>query len=206
VIYACSCGAGRKLLRIVRFGGSLKRISFGSPCIRPCSAASDLHDALAASGGEASRLQSAVEKRGIDMAKASKNTDKKASSSPAPKSGAKKAPKSTKSAKSNKPAAQTGAAPMIDTSLAAQNAARFLAAGFKSGAAGNSTAAQPESAMFKNLKAGVNKPASSGMSSLLDKSHGPEPVKSHPQNKQIGRNQTFGADVNRSGVPRRTPG
>jgi hypothetical protein len=134
------------------------------------------------------------------MAKASKSSSNKAAGTSASKNP-------RKASKPSKQAPATAGTPMIDTSLAAQNAARMLVAGFKNAAtANNSTSPQPESAMFKNLKAGVNKPASSGMSSLLDKSHGPEPVKSHPQHKQVGRNQTFGADVNRSGVPRRTPG
>jgi hypothetical protein len=95
---------------------------------------------------------------------------------------------------------------MIDTSLAAQAAAQMLAAGLNKPAPAASTAPKQESAMFKQLKAGLNKPHSATMTNLLDKSHGPEPTKTHPQLKQVGRNQTFGADVTRSGVPRRTPG
>jgi hypothetical protein len=52
----------------------------------------------------------------------------------------------------------------------------------------------------------LNKPHSTTVSNLLEKSHGPEPTKMHPHLKQVGKNQTFGADVTRSGVPRRTPG
>jgi hypothetical protein len=113
-------------------------------------------------------------------------------------------------AKSSKPAAPTPAAPLIDTSLAAQAAAQMLAAGLNKGTSTASTAgdspARQESAMFKQLKAGLNKPHSTTMSNLLEKSHGPEPTKSHPMLKQVGRNQTYGADLTRSGVPRRTPG
>jgi hypothetical protein len=60
--------------------------------------------------------------------------------------------------------------------------------------------------MFKQLKAGLAKPAGTTMSNLLDKSQGPELTKSHPQSKQVGQNQTYSADVTRSGVPRRNPG
>jgi len=115
-------------------------------------------------------------------------------------------------AKAKKPTKPTGAAatntPMIDTSLAAHSAAAMLVAGLKkSGPANQSNAPKQESAMFKQLKAGLNKPHSTTMSNLLDKSQGPEQTKSHQAfNKQVGHNQTFGADVTRSGVPRRTPG
>jgi hypothetical protein len=115
-------------------------------------------------------------------------------------------------AKAKKPTKPTGAAatntPMIDTSRAAHSAAAMLVAGLKkSGPANQSNAPKQESAMFKQLKAGLNKPHSTTMSNLLDKSQGPEQTKSHQAfNKQVGHNQTFGADVTRSGVPRRTPG
>ena len=57
------------------------------------------------------------------------------------------------------------------------------------------------------MKAGLNRPHSTTMTNLLEKSHGPQTTKSHQGfNKQIGRNQTFGADATRTGVPRRTPG
>lgn len=126
------------------------------------------------------------------MAKASKSEK---SESPAPKKKA--APKKAPAAKS----APSGM-PGIDTSLAAETAARMLAAKF-----GKATgSAKPESAMFRQMKENLNKPHSATVSNLLDKSHGPEPVKSHPQMKQVGHNQTFGADVTRTGVPRRNPG
>ena len=139
------------------------------------------------------------------MAKAKKSETSKAETKaekPAPPAKAKKAPAAKKQT------AAGGGQPMIDTSLAASNAARLLAGGFnKSATTGNSSGNKSESAMFKNLKAGLNKPSSTAMSNLLDKSHGPEPTKSHAGfNKQVGHNQTYGADVTRSGVPRRTPG
>ena len=63
-----------------------------------------------------------------------------------------------------------------------------------------------ESATFKQLKQGLNKPAG-GVGSLLGAPAGQKksnlPFAGPRQNF---RNQTFGADVNRSGVPRRTGG
>lgn len=125
---------------------------------------------------------------------------KKSESASAPK----KAPARKSAAK--KPAAPAGA-PLIDTNLAAEAAAKMLVAGLNKPAANQPDAPKQESAMFKQLKAGLNKPAGSAMSNLLEKSHGPDLTKSHQAfNKQVGHNQTFGADVTRSGVPRRTPG
>jgi hypothetical protein len=152
------------------------------------------------------------------MAKA-KKTETKTESAP------KKAPAATKKAVAEKehaakataapkPAVKKTAAkpapapasPLFDTSLAAQDAARMLTAGLKKPATASSAPKPQESAMFKQLKAGLNKPHSATMSNLLEKSQGPEPTKTHPQQKQVGQNQTFSADVTRSGVPRRTPG
>jgi hypothetical protein len=119
---------------------------------------------------------------------------KKTESAAAPK---KKAPAS-------KPAVLAGD-PMIDTNLAASVAARQLAAGVP--------AAQPakaETNSFKNFKANLHNPLGGGLSGILDKTAGTGSKKPNmpfnPQAKQVGRNQTFGADVNRSGVPRRTGG
>jgi len=67
-------------------------------------------------------------------------------------------------------------------------------------------AARQESASFKQLKEGLNKPASS-VGNLLGAPAGQK--KSNLPfggQKQSFRNQTFGADVNRTGVPRRTGG
>jgi hypothetical protein len=142
------------------------------------------------------------------MAKAKKSeTIGSASGSETPK---RKAParKSTKSAKPAAPQAPPGV-PLIDTSLAAQTAAKLLAAGLNkpSGNVNAENAPKQESALFKQIKAGLNKPHATTMSNLLEKSHGPDPSRTHQGfNKQIGHNQTFGADVTRSGVPRRTPG
>lgn len=109
-----------------------------------------------------------------------------------------------KKAAAKKPAAKpaAGSIPGIDTSLAAETAAKMLAAKFNKSVG----TAKPESAMFRQMKEGLNKPHSAAMSNVLDKAQGPEPIKSHPQFKQVGHNQTHGADVTRTGVPRRTPG
>ena len=101
-------------------------------------------------------------------------------------------------------------APAIDTSLAANTAAALIAnkAAKSSGASGTAPSpSKKESAAFKQLKAGLNKPAAGAMGGAFGiagqekKSHLP-----HAGGKQVGHNQTFGADVNRTGVPRRTPG
>ncbi len=99
--------------------------------------------------------------------------------------------------------------PLVDTNLAAQTAARMLAAGAhaKQPQQGQQ-ATKSESSIFKQLKAGLNKPAASTMGGLLDKSSGPLQKKPNQPfgGKQVGHNQTYGADVTRSGVPRRTSG
>jgi hypothetical protein len=131
------------------------------------------------------------------MAKAKK------SDSPVTPVGAKK-----KSAKA-KPTADQGS-PMIDTGLAAESAAKRVAAGFGVPAVVSGSTPSRESASFKNLKDSFNKPASAGLANILDKTAGPAGAKKpnlpFAGGKQVGRNQTFGADVNRTGVPRRTGG
>jgi hypothetical protein len=97
----------------------------------------------------------------------------------------------------------------VDTNLAAASAARMLAA--RVATKSSSAVDQPhtESSMFKQLKGGLSKPAGQTMSNLLDKQGGPsdkKPAIPYGANSQVGRNQTFGADVNRAGVPRRTGG
>ena len=168
------------------------------------------------------------------MAKASKSDDKGAAKSnkpkPAAEAAAKKAPAkpkagapaaksgggkaaATKAGRGGGGAGSSGASPMIDTNLAAQAAAKMLTAGLPSrnaagGASGGAGGGKPQSAMFKQMKDGLSKPHLSGMNNLLDKS-APTGSKRPDQLKgpqQIGHNQTFGADVNRAGVPRRTPG
>lgn len=98
-------------------------------------------------------------------------------------------------------------APVINTSLAATAAASMIAN--KTAQPSNEVprGARKESPAFKQLKAGLNKPAAAPLGGAFAV---PQPTKKSPLPfggaKQVGHNQTFGADVNRAGVPRRTPG
>ena len=140
------------------------------------------------------------------MAKAKKEQSteaaegKPAAPKAAKKPAAKKAPAKTRAA-----AAPAGM-PMIDTSLAAQTAAKLVARRDLLQSAGSQDGRQ-ESSAFKQMKEGLANPASQGPSSFLQNS---APQKKSNQSfgglNQVSRNQTFGADVNRSGVPRRTGG
>ena len=116
----------------------------------------------------------------------------------------KRTPPAAQSAK--KPSGKSspaGSSPLIDTNLAANAAAAMI--GNK--VAAPSAGAKKESAAFKQLKAGLNKPAVGALAPPLQ-----PPEKQKKANlpfgggKQIGHNQTFGADATRSGVPRRTSG
>jgi hypothetical protein len=130
------------------------------------------------------------------MAKAKK-------SEAAPAAGAKK-----KTAKTKDSAA--AGTPLVDTNLAAEAAAKRVVAGLAPASTvplGGSSLPMKESAAFKHLKDSLNKP--SGLAGMLDKTAGPSQKHSTTPfhgGKQLGRNQTFGADVNRTGVPRRTGG
>jgi hypothetical protein len=96
--------------------------------------------------------------------------------------------------------------PLLDTTFAVQAAAAMV--GQK--VSGSADAGQrKESAGFKQLKEGLNKPHIQSLGKLLDATGSPTAKKSaqpFAQTKQVGHNQTFGADVNRTGVPRRTGG
>jgi hypothetical protein len=96
--------------------------------------------------------------------------------------------------------------PMVDTNLAAQAAARMLAAKAKLGGAAEATAGNRETSTFKQLKESLNKPASSLASNVLGNAFGPH--KSNlPTNMQgqVFHNQTQGGG-SRVNVPRRTAG
>lgn len=139
------------------------------------------------------------------MAKAKKQTETpavNAETAPARKSAAKRAPAAKKSAKPATGAAPA-AAPLIDTSLAAAAAAKMVANRDRLNAAGE----KRESGSFKQLKESLSKPATSGPASFLQSTA--QPKRSNLPfggRNQVGHNQTFGADVNRAGVPRRTGG
>ena len=122
-----------------------------------------------------------------------------------------KPPAAAKPPTAKKPTPPPGAS-LVDTALAASVAAKQLAAG-----AATPPAVPPagkESAAFKLLKQSLGKPTSAGIDSLLDKTATPGSRKTDqpfagPRGNAGpggGRNQTFGADVNRTGVPRRTSG
>jgi hypothetical protein len=94
---------------------------------------------------------------------------------------------------------------MIDTNLAAATAAKFVAK--KTEIAAASTAGSGESSAFKQMKESLHKPAGSTPSFLQAVAPAKKFNNSVPgRHQQLGRNQTFGADVNRTGVPRRTGG
>ena len=119
-----------------------------------------------------------------------------------------KAKKATSTAPKKKTTAPaTTAAPVIDTAQLAVAAAKSVGAKatFTPAAAG-----AKESAGFKQLRESLNHPTAAGsMANVLNQAAGPSNKKSggpHFGGKQVGRNQTFGADVNRTGVPRRTGG
>ena len=138
------------------------------------------------------------------------------------KSAVKPAAKAKSAGKSAAPGGGSLGVPLIDTSLAAEAAARMVlnrAGG--SSATGTGAAANPqtqpdtatnqqdkrETSTFKQLKEGLNKSGSQNLGGVLGGVQGGK--KSNQPfgggNQQV-RNQTFGADVNRSGVPRRTGG
>jgi hypothetical protein len=104
--------------------------------------------------------------------------------------------------------------PLIDTGLAAQTAAAMVASGLTGGdaPAADAPANRPESSAFKNLKQGLNKPSAGSLGGILGTGSGSKKFSpgfgTHKQGGPAsgGRNQTFGADVNRAGVPRRTGG
>ena len=120
-----------------------------------------------------------------------------------------------------KPAGAGGSVPLIDTSLAAETAAKLVMnRALLGSAAATPPAPEPaggeeeagaekrETSTFKQLKAGLNKPASQGLGGILGTPQQGKKGNFGPGGggQQVGRNQTFGADVNRSGVPRRTGG
>ena len=162
------------------------------------------------------------------MAKAKKQETGGASKSGG-KSAGKSAPKPAAKKAAGKSATPSSGGslgvPLIDTSLVAEAAAKMVlnraggstAAGASGCAAASTpqpqtdTAANPqdkrETSAFKQLKQGLNKTGSQNLGGILGGVQGGK--KSNQPfgggNQQV-RNQTFGADVNRSGVPRRTGG
>jgi hypothetical protein len=101
----------------------------------------------------------------------------------------------------------TPSVPLVDTNAAAQVAATLIAKKVAPLGEGQQGGTKKSSAAFEQLKQSVNKPHSSVMSNILGVPQGKKSGGGHTEfNKQVGHNQTYGADVNRTGVPRRTPG
>ena len=119
-----------------------------------------------------------------------------------------------KSAKTPKSGASSPtAAPLIDTGLAARAAAAMVANRIATGPSPEGAPQQqpqPESSTFRNLKESLGKPSPASLGGILGTGGGQKKFSPHfGGGKQSGpgtRNQTFGADVNRTGVPRRTSG
>jgi hypothetical protein len=106
--------------------------------------------------------------------------------------------------KADKPAATTGGKPVFDTSLAAQNAAKLLVnRNMLQGKAGGD---KPNSAGFRQMKESLAKPSAPSVAFLHESGNQKKSNQPFGVQKQVGHNQTFGADVNRAGVPRRTGG
>jgi len=125
----------------------------------------------------------------------------------APKPAAAKKPAAKKAIAKAAKGSATPSSPLIDTSLAAQNAAKLVAQRDTLGEPREGEQRQPESSAFKQLKENLNKPHSQAPASFLQKT-APHKKMNLPFGSlnQVGKGQTFGADVNRSGVPRRTGG
>ena len=103
-----------------------------------------------------------------------------------------------------KPAKPSSGDQHIDTNAAANAAAAMVGGKVPLPSTGG---AKKESAAFKQLKAGLNKPSAGALGGVFGNTAQQKKSQvTHGGGKQIGRNQTFGADATRSGVPRRTPG
>jgi hypothetical protein len=130
---------------------------------------------------------------------------------PGPKPQAKS--KATAKGGANKSApADAPGVPLIDTSLAASAAASMVLN--RAGAAANAPAASAENAgekretsTFKQLKHGLSKAGSQGIGGALGGVQaGKKVTQTFAGPNQVRRNQTFGADVSRTNLPRRTGG
>lgn len=134
---------------------------------------------------------------------------KKASST-----GGKASGKSTKSASKSSDKSASGEQSPIDTNLAAQAAAKMLMAkatgALPAGNAPSSTTPRGNSSAFKQMKDSMGKAHLGGIDNMLANTADPAAKKIAPssgmRSKQVGHNQTFGADVNRTSIPRRTGG
>lgn len=107
-------------------------------------------------------------------------------------------------AKKSPAAPAAGGSPLIDTNRAANTAAALVGNRVP---LNSPTKPRQESASFKHMKKNIAKPHTQGLSNILDTTNqNKKPSMPFGGGKQVAHNQTFGADVNRAGVPRRTPG
>lgn len=128
----------------------------------------------------------------------------------APAAAASKPAAAKKPSKASKPAGAPMQSPLIDTDLAAQTAAAMIR-NRGTLASSNASAGSQESSSFKSFKENLNKPTIAGLGGILGIGGNEKKSNSAFGGKQSGpqsgaKNQTFGADVNRAGVPRRTGG
>jgi len=131
------------------------------------------------------------------MAKAKKSEESKPAAE-------KKPAKKTTAKKAAAPSAPMGV-PLIDTGAAAAAAASLIRHKVSTDNAGAS--GKKPSASFQQLKNSLNKPASAVVGGILGEAQAKKNQAGHGEfAKQVGHNQTFSADVTRTGVPRRTPG
>lgn len=147
-----------------------------------------------------------------DKATEAKETKPKAArkeAAPAPAAANATAPKPAAKAKKTKaPAPVASSTPMIDTGLAAENAAKLIIAGARSNqSTEETTAPKKETSTFKQMKESLSKPHINSGNPLLG--GGPTGGNRNKPGffggKQVGHNQTFGSGSSRS-VPRRTSG
>jgi hypothetical protein len=104
------------------------------------------------------------------------------------------------------PAAPAGT-PLVDPAQSTAAAAALVAN--KVAAPASSPAPKAESSTFRNMKESLTKPHSQTIGGVLDKLAPSGQKRSglpYSGAKQVGHNQTFGADVTRRNVPRRTNG
>ncbi len=126
---------------------------------------------------------------------------KKSDTAPAPEAK-KEAPKKPAA---KKPTATPSDLPSINTSAAASAAAALVGNRVNLGG-GGSNSTRPESAAFKAMKQNLTS-HSAGVANMLPHAAGAKKSNTpFEKSKQVGHNQTFGADVNRAGVPRRNGG
>jgi hypothetical protein len=114
---------------------------------------------------------------------------------------------SSKKSSESKPASAAAPAHGIDPAKSAASAAAMVA--HKVSNPTPSQGPKVESSGFRNLKESAAKPHAQGIGGVLDKLTPAGQKRSglpFGPSKQVGHNQTFGADVSRRSVPRRTGG